>query len=602
MGTCKINGFCPASINVKIQKKCIHVQFLPVHIGHKNELKHIRLTSEDRRAIATQLVGKAPHEEILKGIRSSLTNCDLQRIHLINKKDILNIEKSFNLQEEAVKHPFDPVSIEIWVRSLKASNDTALLKYKPQGVTSVEFSGINKDDFLLIYMTEAQKILFQKFGHDTVCIDGTHGLNNYNFQLYTMLILDESREGFPVAFMFSNRGDELIFSKFFDEVKNVTGVIQPNVFMSDMEETFYTAWLNIMGTAKSRYFCTWHVLKAWRGNINSKIKTKDKRTHVYNILKTLLYELDIEGFKKLLEGALGILRNDEDTFLFYEYFEKYYVNNDRFKCWAYCFRINAGINTNMSLENFNKVLKYIYLRGKKVKRLDKTLCAILNLLKDKLFDLIIKMKKGKLVAKLHALRKRHKNSLLISFENVVKFESVENKWHVLSSGSTEFYVVKRIKECKNCQLMCMHCNSCFHEFVCSCMDSSIKNNMCKHIHAVAQQINSSDDNSQETEKDEEKLVMDIDNNENLLIEQSIINEISCETDCHNVDVKKNKMLEEYQELGSFLHKNISTLEQIDYVRKEMKKIMTTIDAMNSTTEREIQVSVCFIITLLQNHS
>jgi len=43
------------------------------------------------------------------------------------------------------------------------------------------------------------------FGHDTICIDGTHGLNNYNFQLYT--IVDEYGNEYPVAFCFSNKSD-----------------------------------------------------------------------------------------------------------------------------------------------------------------------------------------------------------------------------------------------------------------------------------------------------------------------------------------------------------------------------------------------------------
>lgn len=60
------------------------------------------------------------------------------------------------------------------------------------------------------------------------------------------------------------------------------------------------------------------------------------------------------------------------------FFNKQYVVNDHYKTWAYCYRINAGINTNMSMENFNCVIKHCYLKGKKVRRLDKTLCAVLS--------------------------------------------------------------------------------------------------------------------------------------------------------------------------------------------------------------------------------
>ena len=122
----------------KLKNDTLNVSYLSTHVGHKNELKHIHLTKKERNQIATRLASKIPHEEILKDIRCSISNCDLQRIHLMNKKDIINIEKSFNLNDEATKHPSDPVSIEAWVEHLKTSKDTALVIYKPQGVITYE--------------------------------------------------------------------------------------------------------------------------------------------------------------------------------------------------------------------------------------------------------------------------------------------------------------------------------------------------------------------------------------------------------------------------------------------------------------------------------
>ncbi|GBM40610.1 hypothetical protein AVEN_86277-1 [Araneus ventricosus] len=37
-------------------------------------------------------------------------------------------------------------------------------------------------------MNEAQQELLKEFGDDCICIDGTHGLNNYDFQLITLLL------------------------------------------------------------------------------------------------------------------------------------------------------------------------------------------------------------------------------------------------------------------------------------------------------------------------------------------------------------------------------------------------------------------------------
>lgn len=54
-----------------------------------------------------------------------------------------------------------------------------------------------------------------------ICIDGTHGLNAYKFELTILLTLDYMREGFPYCFMFSNRSKEEIIIVFFEEIKKI---------------------------------------------------------------------------------------------------------------------------------------------------------------------------------------------------------------------------------------------------------------------------------------------------------------------------------------------------------------------------------------------
>ncbi|CAH1106868.1 unnamed protein product [Psylliodes chrysocephalus] len=63
------------------------------------------------------------------------------------------------------------------------------------------------------------------------------------------------------------------------------------------------------------------------------------------------------------------MATDKARCCFKQYFRENYLQN--YKKWAYCYRKNLGINTNMRLESMHKTLKYLYLDGKKVKRLDK---------------------------------------------------------------------------------------------------------------------------------------------------------------------------------------------------------------------------------------
>lgn len=575
-GSSKINGYCPATIIMNHKNGNINVNYVSTHIGHKNEWKYIRLTKNEKKMIALQLENKRPHLDILQSIRNSLSNHELERIHLTNRKDIENIEKSFNLQDDSMKHPYDPVSVMAWVSEMKQS--MPVIGYKPQGVVdSIEFPEFDKNDFLLIFMTQSQKSFLEQ-NSETICIDGTHGLNNYGFQLFTLLAIDDTREGFPVAFMICNRADEVAITTFFKFVKIALGPIQPKVFMSDMDETFYSAWKNVMGNPAHRIFCTWHVLKAWKNNIRKKVKSQEKRIEVEKVLRTLIYELDVNTFEQLLPKVLTKLDEDNDTTAFKEYFYNHYVRNERYITWAYCYRCHLGINTNMYIENFNKILKYFYLKGKHVRRLDKTLLAILQLINDKLFDFLIKMTRGKLVKKLQVLRKNHAKGIAIQEQHVVKAES---SWQVLSSTGTEIYSVVRVKNCKTCKLLCLHCNSCFHEYLCSCMDSSIKNNMCKHIHAVARTNNGYENTPTTMIAPNDSTMQSVGS-----LKKDILQEIIKKPS------KANNAQMLIEQFSSIANENSNDNNVMIYLTKQLNKIAITVDAIKSTTQSHSTLKVC----------
>jgi len=47
------------------------------------------------------------------------------------------------------------------------------------------------------------------------------------------------------------------------------------------------------------------------------------------------------------------------------------------------------------------------------------------------------------------------------------------------------YTVKIIGDaCDDCNLKCDECETCAHSYTCSCVENSIKCNMCKHIHVL----------------------------------------------------------------------------------------------------------------------
>jgi len=75
--------------------------------------------------------------------------------------------------------------------------------YKTQGTENLP---LDINDFMLIILTETQKEVLKKCGSRKLCIDSTHGNNQYNFNLIPIVVIDEFGEGYPAAFWsFTNR-------------------------------------------------------------------------------------------------------------------------------------------------------------------------------------------------------------------------------------------------------------------------------------------------------------------------------------------------------------------------------------------------------------
>lgn len=140
----------------------------------------------------------------------------MDRVHLLTRKDLNNIEASFDLSSDIVKHKNDAITVDAWVESMTMSDtpNSCVLYYKRQGYLCDTQPRLSKDDFVLVIMNTAQADFLKKYGNDCICIDSTHGVNGYGFELSTVLVLDDMRQGFPCAFLISNRSDQFIIHYF----------------------------------------------------------------------------------------------------------------------------------------------------------------------------------------------------------------------------------------------------------------------------------------------------------------------------------------------------------------------------------------------------
>ena len=96
------------------------------------------------------------------------------------------------------------------------------------------------NDFAIGLQTPLQADILKQFSLDSViCVDSTHGTNGYNFNLITIIVVDEYGEGYPVAWCVSNREDQVLLQVFYNSIKKKVGMLSHNFFMSDLAEQFF---------------------------------------------------------------------------------------------------------------------------------------------------------------------------------------------------------------------------------------------------------------------------------------------------------------------------------------------------------------------------
>ncbi|CAG9828393.1 unnamed protein product [Diabrotica balteata] len=343
--------------------------------------------------------------------------------------------------------------------------------------------------------------------------------------------------------------------------------------MSDLADSFYNAWIQVMTLPEHRLYCTWHLDRAWRNNL-CKITTKEKQVLVYKQLRIILQETDVPTFSIMLKEFQYQLENDPDLHPFLHYFKSYYANKSEF--WAYCYRMHTGLNTNMHIERMHRTLKYLYLNGKTVKRLDKAILAIMKFVRDKLFDSLIVLHKGKICNKIKELRIRHKISLDLNMALIIPSE---NGWSIASSRKYEVYTVEENEINCKCEIFCTECSSCIHRYRCSCIDSAIKWNMCKHIHLLCRYRGLHSENQEnlqvlESNSGNQLSPTDISKNK---VEECILTEISKkeENSTATFNDKKESIKVKFLELLE----SASSIQQLEVFEKAIAPIAPTLSAL-----------------------
>ena len=184
----------------------------------------------------------------------------LYSINHCNKDKNLTLVTADKVTNKAYSDDAD--SVLYWVQEMQCEEFNPVLFFKPQGQKS-DFNGVEEKDFLLALQTQFQKEMFEKHAQKLICVDTTHGTTAYDFQLVTVLVIDDYNEGIPVAWLISNKETTDALKIFFSSLRECCGEVQTETFMSDDADAYYNDWVSTFSWPDRKLLSSWHVDCSW---------------------------------------------------------------------------------------------------------------------------------------------------------------------------------------------------------------------------------------------------------------------------------------------------------------------------------------------------
>lgn len=471
----KISNQCTASIKyLQTDDGKIKVKLCGTHYGHKKEIELLRMTKSDKLNIAGKLQQGHTADIILDSIRAS-AGSDIDRIHLINRKDIKNIEKAHGIQSSDNR----PVMIkkfnmDLWVSEISTKlEESPVLFYKGE---SKPHEKLNEKDICLILMTKFQADIVKQFGENGAFY-GTCMFIKSCFGLYlvALSLVNDINRGMPVSFMITSRVDVRTYTLFCEVLKTKVGELSARALLTDGDNLMYEAWINVFDSKPCFLWSHHFVDQDWRDKLGW-VEDENMQDSIYDKLYIYLSSTDSEKFCDYEEFVDALIK-DPATQQFGFYFKNNYVGKENL--WAGCYKKRElGIYTSLNLDSIyhdlDKVCSYV---SKYARRFDSVLRSLLKLVTD---------------------QQHHRTTVLSQLPNeiMIRHYEVRQKPEVVEQvdettwkvGLTKDSAVvkKKSNKCgKNCPFYCICCDACSHEFECSCsVYLFIYTMWCKHIHSV----------------------------------------------------------------------------------------------------------------------
>uniref|UniRef100_A0A914W128 SWIM-type domain-containing protein n=1 Tax=Plectus sambesii TaxID=2011161 RepID=A0A914W128_9BILA len=491
-GSVRSGVHCPATISVKhMPDGTVKATNFLKHIGHGEDVCFVNLSATAREIIKTKLrEGFAP-DRIADFVRKE-QNVSL-RDRQIRSKDVCNILRHDLPELIGYFDKDDHISVDCAVKHYDAKHgaDSPVFYYRPRTIAN--------DSFTLGLQTRAQRDLLDRYSGNVVCLDTTHKVCHYEgYLLGTLMILDSTGAGQPVAWFLVKGESEAQMTPVFKALKERHPDLRPKYFMSDCADAFWNAWRTVFDvTSVSRLLCLWHVWRAWSAHIAR--VSEERRRELREMLKNLVaaptkhdFDLLYFAYSQAMSHAGYTMTSAKEKApkTFGAYFHSEYVVNDRSTLWARYGRVECDISTNMHLESFHRTLKKRYLQRVCNRRIDYVLhTLVMKVAPDFTSQLqrSILMRGQSSTFQQRVSFDHHKSAYLLD-NSTTMIELGEGTWKVPSSTGNGEYIVKRLNngcEPDICHIKCRSCHVCPHQYMCNCPRYAVGGRMpCKHVHAV----------------------------------------------------------------------------------------------------------------------
>ncbi|XP_046384220.1 uncharacterized protein LOC124154490 [Ischnura elegans] len=490
------NSDCIARMLVNESESGVSVKYVNAH-NHDLEFKNVKFYRWDNatkykiNSLLEQSVPAHKIQEYFQPADPSLNEMLPLKEHFITSTQINKMKYDLNSKKHLSDD--DAVAVDLLVHLMKDESKDSILVYKPMGSgTIIGNKGLDNlphasELFVLGIQQKLQlKEMIEGCGR-ILCIDSTHGTNQYKFHLLNLIVPDEYGVGYPVAHFITSHLDEETLTYLLQSIMDRSPDLHVNAIMTDGDEALGNAVRRVFGHKTKHLLCLWHVKRNWHKNLHQKVKNKELITEVNEVLETLIEEKNDTVFNAMLNSFLAKYSDQAGEFT--KYFKDYYCSKK--EKWAMCYRNfpHAATDTNMFVESFHNKLKSHYLNRKVNRRLDDLIQVLLTIHKTVHLGLAYKrMSKKPPLGFQNSYNNDHMKGLKISDDEIFS-TSDENVWHVKSQNDqSTIYTVENISQnCLYPDLCFIRCNEfscqdlCCHLYTCSCPNNYA---LCKHVHKV----------------------------------------------------------------------------------------------------------------------